>query len=42
MILNSIFIPPSLSKNVILEALNRLYSLEQLNSKQETLFKDEE
>ena len=30
------------SKKELVEALNRLYSFEQLNSMQETLFKDEE
>ena len=35
-------LPPRLSKKELVEALNRLYSFEQLNSMQETLFKDEE
>ena len=41
-LLNALGLPPRLSKKELVEALNRLYSFEQLNSMQETLFKDEE
>ena len=41
-LLNALGLPPRLSKKELVEALKRLYSFEQLNSMQETLFKDEE
>ena len=41
-LLNALGLPPRLSKKELVEALTRLSSFEQLNSVQETLFKDEE